>query len=339
MIETTPGLSKMIEMEVERRSGLSYDEFEREYMLPCRPVILTDSVDECPARRKWTPEYFRERFGDRRLLTVSGEMTMREIVEGVLHPGTGRVPFLRESPIAWWVPELMPDLAPGPCYGRPNWLTYPFARWPDVRRSGYAARLIRIGQIEMNFTGANMRYPTLHVDLFKTHALLVQWYGAKKFFIFPEEDTKYLYRKPGTWVSQITDVEHPDLAKFPDFAKTHMIEFTLQPGEAYFNPTGWWHTTRTLGVSIGTVMSLVNASNWKEVTRNLLMPDAPLRSRLSALPYRAYLRALGAWKLPHYSFPDASDPTWCRESLARYRRTAGSWVGQANGGVPETAKM
>ncbi|HET6912321.1 MAG TPA: cupin-like domain-containing protein [Rhodanobacteraceae bacterium] len=324
-------------MEVERRSKLPYAQFVREYLLPRKPVILTDVVDECPALGRWTPEYFRERFGDRRLPTVSGEMTMREIVDGVLHPRAGRAPFLRESPISWWLPELMPDLVNYPCYGRPNWLNYPFARWPDIRRSGHAARLIRIGQIEMNFTGPQMRFPTLHMDLFKTHALLVQWYGAKKFFIFPEEDTKYLYRKRGEWVSALTDVEHPDLEKFPEFSKTHMTSFTLQPGEAYFNPTGWWHTTRTLGVSIGTAMSLANASNWKDVTRNLLAPEAPLRSRVGALPYRAYLRALGAWKLRHYDFPEISSPAWCRDSLAHYRRTMGSWAGQSNGGVPKGA--
>ena len=325
-------------MDIERRSKLSYAQFAREYMIPRKPVIITGVMDECPARRKWTPEYFLERFGERRLVTTSGEMRMREIVQGVLHPN-GKSPFLRESAIAWWLPELMADLAPYPCYAHPNWLAYPFARWPDVRRSGHASRLTRIGQTELNFTGANMRFPTLHVDLFCAHALVMQWYGAKKFFIFPPEDTKYLYRRPGTWGSEFNDVEHPDLQKFPGFAKAHMVEFTLQPGEAYFNPTGWWHTTRTLEVSIGTAMSFANASNWKEVTANLLMPEAPLRSRLSALPYRAYLRALGLWKLPHYAFPDTTDSAWCRDSLKHYRRTLGTWKGASQGGVPGEAAV
>jgi len=326
-------------MEIERRRGLSYAQFERGYLLPRKPVIITDALDECPARRKWTPDYFRERFGERRLLTTSGEMTMREIVDGVLRPNGKRTPFLRESPIAWWLPELMADVAPSPCYAQPNWLSYPFARWPDVRRSGHASRLTRIGQIEINFTGADVRFPTLHQDLYCTHSLVMQWYGVKKFFIFPAEDTKYLYRKRGEWVSEITDVERPDLEKFPEFAKAHMTEFILQPGETYFNPIGWWHTTRTLDVSIATAMSFANASNWKEVVRNLLMPEAPLRSRLASLPYRAYLRALGLWKLPHYAFPEITDPVWCHDSLEHFRRTAGRWAGASQGGVPQEATV
>jgi hypothetical protein len=324
-------------MEVERRSGLSYEQFAREYMIPRKPVIITDALDACPARHKWTPDYFLERFGDRRLQAISGEMTMREIVDGVQHRSGVSAPFLRESPISWWLPELMPDLAPFPCYAQPNWLAYPFARWPDVRRSGYASRLARSAQIEINFAAADVRFGTLHLDLYWTHALVMQLYGAKKFFIFPMEDTKYLYPRAYAWVSEITDVENPDLEKFPDFAKVHMTEFVLQPGETYFGPTGWWHTTRTLDVSIATAVSFANASNWKEVTAHLLPPDAPLRSRLGALPYRAYLRALGLWSLPHYASPEPTDPAWCRDSLMHYRRTAGSWKGAALGGAPKGA--
>jgi hypothetical protein len=324
-------------MEVERRSGLSYTQFVREYLLPRKPVIITDALDDCPARHKWTPAYFLERFGERPLQTMSGRMSMRQIVEGALHPGEGGPPFLRESPISWWLPEVVSDLAPFPCYASPNWLAYPFARWPDVRRSGYASRLARIAQTELNLTGANVRFGTLHLDVFCTHSLIMQWYGRKKFFIFPVEDTKYLYPRPDMWVSRITDVENPDLESYPDFAKAHMTEFTLHPGETFFNPTGWWHTTRTLDVSIATAVSFANASNWKEVTRQLLPPDAPLRSKLASLPYRAYLRAMGWWTLRHYTFPESTDPAWGRDSLMHFRRTAGNWKGPSMGGVPEEA--
>ena len=322
-------------MEVERRSGLSDAEFVHEYMIPRKPVIVTGALDACPARRKWTPGYFRDRFGDRRLRTVSGMMPMRDIVDGVLHPDGERAPFLRESPVSWWLPEAMADLVPYPSFVQPNWLSYPFARWPDLRRSGYASRLARISQVELNFTGANVRFPTLHVDLYWTHAVIMQWYGTKKVFIFPPEDTKYLYRKRDFWVSEITDVEHPDLDKFPEFAKAHMTELTLHPGEVFFSPCGWWHTTRTESVSIGTAISFANASNWKGLTRNLLPPSAPLRSRLGSLPYRAYLWALRYWTLPRRQFPEPTDPAWCRDSLAHFRRTAGSWAGESHGGVPE----
>jgi len=64
-----------------------------------------------------------------------------------------------------------------------------------------------------------------------------------------------------------------------------------------------------------------------------------LRSRLGSLPYRAYLRALGRWKLPRYVFPDPTDSAWCRDSLTHYRRTAGSWKGAALGGAPEEAMV
>jgi len=70
-----------------------------------------------------------------------------------------------------------------------------------------------------------------------------------------------------------------------------------------------------------------------------LPPNAPLRSRMGVLPYRAYLRALGAWTLPRYQFPQPTDPAWCLDSLQHYKRTSGSWAGAAQGGAPEEAMM
>ena len=40
---------------IERRSGLSYREFEREYLRPRRPVIITDALEPCAARSSGGP--------------------------------------------------------------------------------------------------------------------------------------------------------------------------------------------------------------------------------------------------------------------------------------------
>src|SRR5439155_10780447 len=49
---------------VERRSKLSRDEFMQRYVLPGRPVVLTDLADDWPARTRWTPQYLKQRYGD-----------------------------------------------------------------------------------------------------------------------------------------------------------------------------------------------------------------------------------------------------------------------------------
>ncbi|MBS0557525.1 MAG: cupin-like domain-containing protein [Proteobacteria bacterium] len=301
---------------IERRSGLSYAEFEREYLKPRKPVILCGALDACAARTRWTPAWFRERFGERIVNTDSGEMSVAALIDKVLEP-QGAPPFLRERPIPWLLPELLEDLAPFPIYGRPNWLEYPFAAWPWLP-SGFAGWPTRLAQTDINLTGANVRFPILHLDRFHCHALILQWHGRKEFFAFAPEDTDKLYPDASGDVSAITDPEHPDLERFPRFAEARMLRFTLMPGEILFNPTGWWHTTRTLDVSIATVVSFGNASNWARMVRR--MWPTSWKGRLAFAPYALYLRLLGWLRLPRYRFADPALRETAQAAERHYRR-------------------
>lgn len=300
---------------IERRSGLSYREFEREYLRPRRPVIITDALEPCAARSRWTPQYFRERFGDRAVHTDSGEMTVADLIDRVLDPAAAP-PFLRERPIPWLLPELLADLAPFPVYGRPNWLEYPFAPWPFLP-SGFAGWPTRLAQTDLNLTGANVRFPVLHLDRFHCHALILQWYGRKEFFTFAPGETDKLYPNADGDVSAIDDVEHPDLERFPLFAQAKMLRFTLAPGEMLFNPTGWWHSTRTLDVSIATVVSFGNASNWAAMVRR--MWPRGWKGRLAFAPYALYLRLL-AWRMARHRFADPASIETARAAERHYLR-------------------
>lgn len=306
---------------IDRRSELTPAEFESEYLRPGRPVILTDALELCPARTRWTPEYFRTVYGDRMVQTDSGEMSIAELIDRIIDPGQP-TPFLRERPLPWLLPEILPDLHPFPYAARPNWFEYPFANWPDPTRRGFGAMLVRLAQCDINLTGANIRFPYLHLDRFRCHALIMQWYGRKEFFVFAPEDTPNLYPMPQRDISRIKDVENVDLKRFPRFRKAKMIRFTLHPGEALFNPSSWWHTTRTLDVSIATVISFANASNWHSIVTRMRPPG--WKRRLAFVPYATYLHALGVLRLPFWSAPDPSDPATAEAGLAWYEHLLGS---------------
>ncbi len=308
---------------IERRSGLSYAQFNREYLQRRRPVILTDALEQCPARARWTPDYFRQRFGERIVQTDTGPMRLDAMIAQMLDPALP-TPFLRERPLPWLLPEILDDLAPLPLAARPNWLEYPFARWPDLTRRGFAAMLVRLSQIDINVTGANVRFPYLHLDRFRCHALIMQWYGRKDFFVFAPEDTGNIYPEQHEDISQIQDVENVDLVRFPRFARARMIRFTLNPGEALFNPSGWWHTTRTLDPSIATVISFANGSNWTYLVRNMF--PVGWKRKLAFMPYALYLLVLGALRLPFWTPPDATHRDTASHSLDLYHRRTGAWA-------------
>ena len=331
-------------MTIDRRSGLSYEQFEREYLIPRRPVILTDALDQCPARTRWTPEYFKRVVGHRTVATDSGAMKMSDVMDGIERSRVaGKVPFLRERPVPWILPELLPDMDPYPVYARPNWFEYPFARWADLTGRGFGAMLLRLAQTDINVTGPGVNFPYLHLDRFRCHALIMQWYGNKEFFVFDPAQTPYLYPNEDGDLAGVNDVLNPDLVRFPLFAQAKMHRATLNAGEALFNPSGWWHTTRTLDPSIATVISFANRSNWTLIVRRM-MPRG-LKSKLAFAPFALYLLALGWLRLPGYRFRSAARLDSSLLAFEHFQRIAGksfpvSWENASamvDASVPSTA--
>lgn len=312
-------------MAIERRAGLSYAEFRREYLLPRRPVILTDALRGMPACSRWTPSYLAERLGRRPIYTDDGWVDAESFLQAIADSGAaeGRIPFLRERPLPWMLPELIEDLQPYPVYAGPNWLEYPFARWADPFRRGFGAMLSRLSQMDINVTGAGVRFPLLHLDRYGVHALIMQWYGEKEVFVFDPEQTPFLYVDDSGEASAVRDMENPDLQRFPLFAQARMQRVRLRPGEALFNPSGWWHSTVTRDVSIATVISFANDSNWLRVVRGM-WPSKPLAA-LAFVPFGLYLLWLGWFRLPQYKFPDASTPAAAQRSQALFEKLRGPW--------------
>ena len=52
----------MPEIKLEKRSGLSYEEFQNNYLFPLKPVVFTDAAKDWKAVGKFTPEFFKRNF-------------------------------------------------------------------------------------------------------------------------------------------------------------------------------------------------------------------------------------------------------------------------------------
>jgi tRNA wybutosine-synthesizing protein 4 len=68
--------------------------------------------------------------------------------------------------------------------------------------------------------------------------------GRKRLVLFHPEEIRHLY--PEGTASAVLDVETPNLAKFPRFAKAVKWEGILEEGDVLFIPAMWWHNVRTL---------------------------------------------------------------------------------------------
>lgn len=270
---------------VDRRLGLTHRDFLSEYVRPSKPVIVTDALDAWPARTRWTPEFFRGRYGSR-TVEIDGHSYLFSAFIDLVERSTAATPapYFRNVLVEEWAPELLADIEPLPPYTRPNWLE---SRFFPERQS--------LTSVELYIGGAGAAFPILHYDNLHTHAFLMQLYGAKEYVIYPPDDAGLLYPKSGSEAnkSAIEDVERPDLDRFPLFARAVAARCRLNAGEMLFVPAGWWHTARILGASITVSANTVNASNWQAFARDYIASRARHRPWWRAQAVGAYLAVFG----------------------------------------------
>jgi hypothetical protein len=243
-----------------RRSGLTTKEFVKEYVLKGIPVILTDVAEKWSARGKWTPEFFGQHYGhithDVKGIKYSVEEQMQLIQTSTEEKPA---PYSYNLDIDRLFPELKKDMEPL-LLGRWDRLASPFL--PKVLTKGTI-------KAEVFFGGRGATFPILHVDLQHLHTQITQLYGDKEFFLFPPDQTPYMYPRPEyPLYSAITNVFDPDLERFPLFSKAKGYREMLREGETIFFPTGWWHMTRIPGPSISYGRGLLERSNWRHYLKD-----------------------------------------------------------------------
>jgi hypothetical protein len=250
---------------VDRRANLSLKEFEREYLMPLRPVVITDALKAWKPLGRWTPEFFQQKFGDRLVNIDGAQRPLGPFIDEVLastadHPA----PYLRNEILKDVFPELAGDILPLPPYLRLNWLAQNF-------RPAEAKILQRLSAAEIYIGGAGRSFPVVHFDYLHTHAFLMQLLGRKQYYVAGPDQAPFLYPVPNDPNrSQINDVLEPDLDRFPLFAKAEGHSFFLDPGETLFIPSGWWHTVRILSPSITVSANTANRANWSQLREDFL---------------------------------------------------------------------
>lgn len=273
---------------VERRpaSSLPYEEFLRDYVVANRPVIVQGASPEWAALRTWTPEFFKDRFGSRTVeVTYGVHRPLGEVIDAVLRSTAAEPgPYLHKVIIHRDMPELLPDLTPESTYGFPRRFASPLMPRRFHRPDGFLKLLIG---------GVGGKFPLMHYDSDNANAIITEIYGDKEFVLFSPQDTPAVYPHKGTGsTSQIDNLDHPDLEKFPLFASATQYRGIIGPGEAIFVPSRWWHTARVVTTSISVCSNMLHSCNWSGFIAESCSPgNGSLPSRVVK---RIYLNSAGA---------------------------------------------
>ncbi len=223
--------------EVERRAGVSAEEFFARYYAGNAPVVLTDWARDWPALARWNPAFLRERFGDAEIRAAVGReadpdydmhtaalsqtMPLREFVDRVLAAGESNDLYMVANNR-----NIERDAL------APLWDDAPFREdaFDPAKRLGSAAF----------WFGPGGTVTPLHHDT--CNILFVQVYGQKRFRMLCPSET-WLWRGARGVYAQ-ADPERTDDPRFPEWAQAPVKDVTLGPGDALFIPVGWWHHVR-----------------------------------------------------------------------------------------------
>ena len=245
---------------IERRSGVSQQEFIDRYYATNTPVILTDLMQDWPAMKTWSPEYFQQKYGHVEVEIQANRNSNPEYeIQCEKHKQTVR--------LSDYVDRILT--------GGDNNDYYMVANNHNLERDELKGLLDDIiffpgflnptdtsNKVFFWFGPAGTITP-LHHD--PVNLMMAQIYGRKRWRVFSPQQTPLLYNHIGVFSK--VDCENPDYQKYPLFKNTTPIEVILEPGEVIFMPVGWWHQVKALDPSISlsfTNFVFPNVYNWQD---------------------------------------------------------------------------
>ncbi len=271
--------------DIERRSNLEPREFIDNYLGPRRPVILTDAAAAWPAYKLYTPEHFRHHHGDKRITIDGSEWRLDELIQALQassmdQPG----PYPCKFPVVRDFSELIPELTPRFVYSLPD------RQDSLLLPNGFFGG---VNNLEIFFGGPGGRFPYLHYDVLHLHAWITQVHGRKAFTLFAPDQEHLLYVNPDKpWQSSIENHQTPDYDRYPLFKQAVSRSVVVEPGETLFLPCGWWHTARSLEMTISIAFDQLEAGNWNDFRHDFAIEHRDGRPAVIAAA-RAWLGVVG----------------------------------------------
>ncbi len=273
--------------QIDRRSNISRKELIAEYIEPAVPVILTNATRDWKALGKFTPAFFKKQYGHLTKEMKGVTYTLSEYIDLMLKSTPENpAPYPFNINIEQYLPELLDDLKPEILYAKSDRVHHPLL--PKFLLNGTHV-------YELFFGGNGGFFPFLHVDALFLHTQITQLHGSKEFFLFPPEQSAFMYpREDNDKISQV-DVFNPDYEKYPLFREVKPIRVTVEEGETILFPTRWWHTTQIHEpcISLGRVQ--LNAGNWDDFSSDIfkLWPRLYPKHSAMAVPTLIYNKVLG----------------------------------------------
>lgn len=215
---------------VTRVDTIARDSFLADYKDQQIPLVITNLSRNWPARDKWNFDYFCQTFGDN-IVPLYGceeakghrhqhahiaEMRFGDYIQE-LKQGNNKLRMFFYN-ILQQVPALLRDFS-----------------YPEI-----GLKLFK--KLPVLFFGGKGTKVQLHFDIDWADLLLCHFGGQKRVYLFPYDQTKYLYHVPYSFsgLSDI-DMDRPDFQRFPALQQAKGSLAILNHGDVLYIPPGYWH--------------------------------------------------------------------------------------------------
>ncbi|KYQ89272.1 transcription factor jumonji [Tieghemostelium lacteum] len=266
---------------IDRRSNLSFEEFRDEYLIPNRPVIITDGMKNWNAKQ-WTRESFIEKCGKVPLYINAGIfMTADRFLDYSKEYQEEMPMYLFDHYYGERIPEILNDYSPLETYFKDDFFevlgeSRPSFRWllAGPERSGASFHLDPNHTSAFNavVTGRKkwVMYPP-HVtppgvspsnDGLEVTApsSIIEWFI--NFYEQPTNESKKTKNKKNLINRKSNSKKQPEYDLENDtYENVKPLEGILHAGELIFVPSGWWHSVLNLEESIAITHNFVDRYN------------------------------------------------------------------------------
>lgn len=213
---------------VAKVSGLSREEFAKDYLNPLKPVVFKDLSIDWPARDKWTFDYLIQNYG---------HLDVPLYDEGYTAPGKGYMTSTKSMKFG----EYLQLIREQPTTLR-MFLFNIFKHAPELAKDVPTPTIMDgfLKEFPFMFFGGQGSVVNTHYDIDCSHVFLTQFQTKKRVLLFPQEEGKNLYHLPFT-VTTLVNFKDPDVKKWPALKNVRGYECILEHGETLFIPSMYWH--------------------------------------------------------------------------------------------------
>jgi hypothetical protein len=219
--------------EIERVSAITPEEFRREYLLPQKPVIISNLSHGWPAYTKWNWDFLKSLVGN---VEVGVYNNIRAGAKVPVNGDDGRMLF----------GEYIDLIRKGPAELR-IFLFNIFKHAPHITEDfSFPVQYLKnmLKAYPMLFVGGAGSIAHMHYDIDMSHIFHTQFVGKKRVLLLKNDQSPLIYRMPGTVESAASFVNWEngvDTDKFPALKYADAYTTVLEHGDTMFMPSGYWH--------------------------------------------------------------------------------------------------